>query len=183
MAVRHRSVQAQLSVPSQIHTVVIEPLRVDHAAVLFPVLQAAKIYAFLDHGPPESLQALTQRYEFMLNPASPPAGERWLNWCVIAHGEAPATAGTVQATIDEPNQAAEVAWVLGPEFWGQGIASRAVDSMFRELATTYGVEHVVAQVDPRNLASIALAERLGFAQRAEPAADSDDLLFDRALTT
>lgn len=56
----------------------------------------------------------------------------------------------------------EVGFILAPRVWGRGLAREAVgaavDHVFREGLT----EVVTADVDPENLASIRLLERLGF---------------------
>ncbi len=56
----------------------------------------------------------------------------------------------------------DVGYILHPEAWGQGLAREAVgaavDHVFREGLT----ELATADVDPENLASIRLLERLGF---------------------
>jgi ribosomal-protein-alanine N-acetyltransferase len=55
----------------------------------------------------------------------------------------------------------DVGYILHPRAWGQGLAREAVgaavDHVFRE-----GLTEVATAVDPENLASIHLLERLGF---------------------
>lgn len=71
--------------------------------------------------------------------------------------------GTVQATLTARGTA-EIAYELGPLFWGQGYATEACRRMLLLLFTGCGVSEASAQVDTRNAASIALLERLGFTQ-------------------
>jgi RimJ/RimL family protein N-acetyltransferase len=55
----------------------------------------------------------------------------------------------------------ELGWTLGKEFWGKGYATegarRALDYAFNHLDK----DHVISLIDPDNLASIRVAERLG----------------------
>jgi len=53
--------------------------------------------------------------------------------------------------------------VLGSRYWRRGIGSAAVRAMLDELASVYGVKVFAATVKKRNLRSLALLERLGFA--------------------
>lgn len=56
---------------------------------------------------------------------------------------------------------AEIAWVIWPDAAGRGIALEAVDAARRYLYRVLGWETAVSYIDPKNLDSIRLAERLG----------------------
>ena len=56
---------------------------------------------------------------------------------------------------------AEIAWVIWPDAAGRGIALEAVDAARRHLYRVLGWETAVSYIDPKNLTSIKLAERLG----------------------
>ena len=55
----------------------------------------------------------------------------------------------------------ELGWALGRQYWGRGYATegarRALEFAFTELKR----EHVISHIDPDNIASIRVAERLG----------------------
>ena len=55
----------------------------------------------------------------------------------------------------------ELGWTIGHAFWGKGYATeaarRALDYGFNEM----GRDHVISCIDPENVASIRVAERLG----------------------
>lgn len=57
---------------------------------------------------------------------------------------------------------AEVGYVLGRDHWGQGLMGEALRALCGEAFGSLGLERLLAQVDPRNTASIRLLERLGF---------------------
>jgi RimJ/RimL family protein N-acetyltransferase len=63
----------------------------------------------------------------------------------------------------------EIGYILAPELWGQGLAREALEPLIARAFTLYGQERLTADVDPRNVGSIRLLERLGFAEthRAE----------------
>lgn len=63
----------------------------------------------------------------------------------------------------------EIGYVLHPSFWRQGLAREALDAVIPWLFARHDVDALTAEVDPRNVASLALLARLGFAEthRAE----------------
>lgn len=55
----------------------------------------------------------------------------------------------------------EIGFMLAPDIWGQGLAGEAVAAVI-ERARSRGVPHILADVDPRNEASLRLLRRCGF---------------------
>lgn len=64
----------------------------------------------------------------------------------------------------------EYAYHLRPEFWGRGLMTEASQPALTWLAARPGSQEVEAFIDPANLASIALAMRLGL----RPTGESED---------
>jgi ribosomal-protein-alanine N-acetyltransferase len=69
--------------------------------------------------------------------------------------------------IHASNRRAEIGYGLGPAFWGAGYAREAVGALldfgFRDSALGgLGLNRVEADIDPDNLGSAKLLERLGF---------------------
>ena len=56
----------------------------------------------------------------------------------------------------------EVGYILHPDHWGQGIAGEAVEAATGHVFATREIDHLTADVDPENAASIRLLERLGW---------------------
>lgn len=140
-------------------TLRLEPLVAAHADEMFGPMSAQAIYAYIQEQPPASVAALRQRYQQMERGHSTSGRERWLNWIVrLASGQC---AGYVQATI-HPGGTADFAFVFAPEHWGRGIAFEACRAAIPSLAGDFGVRALFATVDPKNLRSIGLLERLGF---------------------
>lgn len=63
----------------------------------------------------------------------------------------------------------EVGYILHPGFWGLGLGREALTAVIGHAFATRGLAEIVADVDPRNAASLALLARLGFREtgRAE----------------
>ena len=142
------------------------PLRVEHAEAMFPLLSDPRIYEFIQDEPPASLECLQERYRRHETRHSPDGTEQWLNW-IIQPLESDACMGFIQATI-HTNAAADFAFVLGPFYWGRGLAHEAASSVLHALFTDYSISTLFAMADKRNVRSISLLTRLDF-QRVEHA--------------
>ncbi|HRC85523.1 MAG TPA: GNAT family N-acetyltransferase [Thermoanaerobaculia bacterium] len=57
--------------------------------------------------------------------------------------------------------ALEVGWSLARKFWGQGLAHEGAEASLRFAFENLAVDRVVSLIHPKNVRSIALAERLG----------------------
>src|SRR5579884_1102252 len=137
----------------------LEPLRVEHARELAPLLDDLSLHVFIG-GAPAGLRELEERYRGQVAGYSPDGRERWLNWVVRrATGEA---VGTVQATVklDGERAVAEVAWVVASAHQGRGYARDAARTMVSWLRQQ-GVERIVAHIHPEHGASAGVARAVG----------------------
>ena len=58
----------------------------------------------------------------------------------------------------------EVGFIFHPDFWGRGLALEAMTAVVAHAFATYPVESLIADVDPRNRASLGLLRKLGFVE-------------------
>jgi [ribosomal protein S5]-alanine N-acetyltransferase len=56
----------------------------------------------------------------------------------------------------------ELGYLFDPQVWGNGFAREAMVAVIMRAFTVHVLPRVIADVDPRNIASIRLLERLGF---------------------
>ena len=56
----------------------------------------------------------------------------------------------------------EIGFILSPDHWGRGFAGEALRAVVDRAFVVHGLGRIVADVDPRNLASLRLLARLGF---------------------
>lgn len=138
---------------------VLEPLVVAHAEVMFEVLSEPGLYRYLDYPAPPSLEHLRSVYARVEGRKSPDGSELWLNWVVRRPGEAPM--GYVQATVTS-RQAAWIGFVFSSKHWGRGHATQAARAVLEHVASAYGVVRCLASVEADNQRSIRLLGRLGF---------------------
>ena len=55
----------------------------------------------------------------------------------------------------------ELGWTIGREFWGRGFATEAARAVLQHAFTAMDRDHIVSLIDPLNVSSRRVAERLG----------------------
>lgn len=128
------------------------------------VLADPALYRFTG-GEPPTLLGLRRRYAAQVAGASPDGSERWHNWILrlAAGGEA---IGFVQATVMDEGRRADIAWVIGVPWQGQGYAAEAAVAMGAWLRET-GVAEFTAHIHPDHGASERVAARAGLVATKE----------------
>ena len=58
----------------------------------------------------------------------------------------------------------EVGYLIHPDYWGKGYATEAMRAVIAHLFATHDLDRLVAEVDPRNAASLGLLAKLGFVE-------------------
>lgn len=150
------------SMPLSSPRLLLEPLRVEHAEEMAPLLDDPDLHIFIG-GEPVTREELQERYLRQVVGRSADGSQRWLNW-ILRRRDNGRVVGTVQATVveDAGRLSAEVAWVIGSRHQNQGYAREAAEAMVRWLRQE-GAAIVVAHVDPQHLASVAVARAVGLA--------------------
>jgi RimJ/RimL family protein N-acetyltransferase len=143
------------------------PLTAAHAEEMAAVLADPELYAFTGGGPPTPPE-LRARYE-RWQAGSPDPAAGWCNWAIRLRS-ADCLTGTVQATISTSGEpVAEIAWVVGTRWQGQGIATEAARALVDWLGRQ-SVRSVVAHIHPTHHASAAVAAAAGLTATAESVA-------------
>ncbi|MFC0507154.1 GNAT family N-acetyltransferase [Micromonospora costi] len=146
--------------PIETERLVLEPLRVEHADEMAPLLRDERLHEFVG-GRPATPKELRSRYARQSVGRSPDGAEGWLNW-ILRHRETGDAVGYVQATVrlDGERPVAELAWVVISPEQGRGYAAEAAAGMIGWL-DQQGVTALIAHVHPDHRASARVAERLG----------------------
>ena len=74
----------------------------------------------------------------------------------------------------DPPAIGELGWVFAPEHAGRGFATEAARALVDLAFTHYPLHRLMARLDPRNLASARLCERLGMRHEAHTRQDYPD---------
>ncbi len=83
-------------------------------------------------------------------------------------GEPDRVIGDVYFTIrSAANASAEIGWTLHPDHAGRGYMTEAAGAVLQIAFRDIGLHRVMAQLDPRNEASVALCKRLGMREEAK----------------
>jgi [ribosomal protein S5]-alanine N-acetyltransferase len=147
--------EARLETPR----LLLEPILPAHASKLYERMQDERLYRFIPQDPPDTLQALEDRYGFLSGRRSPDGREAWLNWAVRERGSGE-YAGTLETTVYDKGTAI-IAYMVFVPYQRRGIAAEACGRLLEHLFEDYRVGMVAAEIDTRNAASIALVENLG----------------------
>lgn len=151
-------VKAIAAQPVYTGRITLVPLAAGHVDEMAAVLADPQLYTFTGGSPP-TRQELRARYERWIA-GSPDPAVSWCNW-VIQLRSPRCLAGMVQATISTADKpVAEVAWVVGTSWQGQGIATEAARALVAWLAQQ-SVRTVIAHINPRHQASAAVAAAAG----------------------
>jgi RimJ/RimL family protein N-acetyltransferase len=138
----------------------LEPLRVEHADEMAAVLDDEQLYVVIGGSPP-TVDDLRERYRHQVVGRSPDGTQRWFNW-ILRRRQDHQAVGYVQATTshEATGLAAEVAWVVGTPYQGNGYAAEAARAMVGWLREQ-GVVTVLAHVYPGHVASERVARAIG----------------------
>jgi ribosomal-protein-alanine N-acetyltransferase len=159
----------------------LEPQTAAHADEMYRILCDPAFYVH-ENQPPESPQALRERFARLESRQSGNGQELWLNWVVrLARND---LIGFVQATLRKDGRAT-IAYVFNSRYWGRGYARRAVEAMMSELAEHYGVRSFVAIFKQSNRRSRAFLEKLEFSAaspelKATYRIEADEVMMERA---
>jgi RimJ/RimL family protein N-acetyltransferase len=137
---------------------------------LFPVLDDIRLHRFIGGTPPtlEQLRARLARWQTRI---ATDGDQLWLNW-VVRLAATRAAVGYVQATVTE--EGAELAYVIGTDWSGQGIATDAVSAMCGSLRAL-GIVELHAHIHPEHLGSAAVARHAGLVPTGRIRDDGEEL--------
>lgn len=133
---------------------ILEPLRVFHAAAMTPVLADLELYEFTGGEPPTHEQ-LERRFTLMYA-GSRSETEHWHNWIVSLRGSSQLI-GHLQATVWAT--ACSLAWTTGLRWQGQGYATEGVTAV-RDWLRASGANVFLASIHPAHVASQAVASAI-----------------------
>jgi len=133
----------------------LRPIRMSDAHALFPIFSDRDTMQHWSHAPLTHIEEMQTRIAHNLPPQSKPGysfaitrdGERALGW-INFYNEHHAIAG--------------LGYILGREHRGQGLVGEAVEAMLEHGFKTLKLHRVYLDIDPKNEASVAVAERAAF---------------------
>ncbi len=112
-----------------------------------------------------SFPAWTERSQGRARFADAMAGrdaDEKLCWAIADTNDNRLIGGVTVFSIDRPQGRAEIGYALRSDHWGRGLAREALQLALAHAFGPLGLRRIEADIDPRNTASCALAERVGF---------------------
>lgn len=148
---------AAVTIPTE--RLALTPLRPADADSMVAVLGDERLHEFIG-GRPAGLADLRRRYERLVAGSGDP-DEIWLNW-IVRRGIDHEAVGTVQATVTrlDTSWLAEIAWIIGVPWQGQGFAAEAARGLVDWLRSQ-GTAVITANIHPDHHASANVAARAG----------------------
>ncbi|HEX5402164.1 MAG TPA: GNAT family N-acetyltransferase [Pseudonocardiaceae bacterium] len=134
----------------------LRPLAVDDIDALVPIYSDPEITRFFNADVPDAAAVARVVHRRLSRPLRPGMG----SWAVELAG-ALAGLGHLWPSRELPGGLPEMGWLLGRDFWGQGLATEAASAILDHGRYRLGLPAVWALVHRDNKASIAVAERLG----------------------
>lgn len=137
---------------------------------MFPVLQGKELYSFTGGEAPRSVADVQGWFSALESGVSPDGSERWLTW-IVQLKRCSTSIGYVQATIK--NGVADIAWLIGLDWQGQGYATEAVRALAAWLSDE-PVNRLRAHIHPEHQTSQQLARHLGM-RRTGQSRDGEEI--------
>ena len=134
------------------------PLRVEHAVEMTAVLADPRLYDLHRRHAPPATPELRDRYERWNGQAAPDPAVTWCN-SVIQLSPPPSPLvghGPGNDQRHDGQRTAEVAWIVGTQWQGQGLATEAARVLVGWLCH-HSIDTVIAHIHPSHDASAAVA--------------------------
>lgn len=128
----------------------LRPARADDLEPLHAILSDARAMAYWSSPPHEQIDH-TRDWLASMIAIQPSEGEDFI---VELDGQLIGKAGLWRFP--------EIGFLFHPHYWGQGFAREALGAVIERAFTVHGLARIEADVDPRNLRSLSLVDRLGF---------------------
>jgi len=88
-------------------------------------------------------------------------------WCIDLADHPGVMIGTISFwRIIHENHRAETGYMLHPDHWGKGLIKEAISAVIRYGFDTLKLHSIEAHINPGNIASAAVLERMGFVREA-----------------
>jgi len=132
--------------------------RADDVPALFALYSDPQVMRYWSAAPFTHLQQAQEKFEF--HDRGVRAGE-FVQWAIVRDDDA--LIGTCSLfELSAANRRASFGYALASAQWGNGYALEAARLVVEHAFDVIGLRRLEADVDPRNLASLRLLDRLGF---------------------
>ena len=135
----------------------LRPLSEDDAPALLQVLNTGEVLRYFPNPAPADRARVDRIIAHHLNHWA----ERGLGWWAVERHAPPGLIGCAGLEYLPETGETEVAYLLGRDYWGQGLATEAARAALQFGFETLRLETIVGLVHPENRASSHVLEKLG----------------------
>jgi len=138
----------------------LSPLQIEDAKSLFDYRSRPDIYRFQSWMPKKLEDA--KNFISTFSGSSSPKRDHWFQFGIYLK-ESNQLIGDCGFCLQKDNTA-EIGYTISPEFQKMGYGFESVHALIDYLSKHFAIRRILARTDTRNSASIALLQKLGFAQ-------------------
>lgn len=139
----------------------LRPIQLNDAATVFAYKSDATANRFQDWIP-ETLAEVENKYSGAAITFNQP--DMWYQLVMVQRASGKLIGDIGIHILEEGSNAVELGCTLAAKYHRRGYATEAIRSAIDHLHKHYDKKRVIGSVDPRNIASVKLLERLGFVQ-------------------
>jgi ribosomal-protein-alanine N-acetyltransferase len=140
---------------------VLRQITLDDAEALFQIYSDPQVMRYWGSAPLQSIDEARRKIEG-INAAW--RAKEGIRWGIIRKGSDRLIGSGGHWRLIKKHFRSEIGYELMTDYWGQGIMTEALGAILRFGFETLGLHSVEAQIDPQNLASRKVLEKLGFLQ-------------------
>jgi len=148
----------------QSERLIFEKINASHAREFERALCDPKVYQHIDTSCPTLSELHNFLRELESGPPSHKVDESWYDFAVRRTSDRQLI-GRLEATIIGAN--AEVSYLFGSDFWGQGYAQESLTWLHQFATTSHSISSFWASIQPSNLRSIKLIEHMKYSEVSE----------------
>ena len=137
----------------------LRPLQAADAPDLHAIMSDAEVMAFWDIAEIEDMGLTSAILDSQLEQM---ADQRAFYWAMVRAGDEAFVGCCDLAEIDRRHHRAEVGFIVGRGYWGDGYTLEAMQAVLSHAAQTLRLRRLTARTHLGNLRSVRLLERLGF---------------------
>jgi RimJ/RimL family protein N-acetyltransferase len=137
----------------------LRPCREDDLPAFFAMRSDPRLMRHGSHPPWTHIDEARTRFESNLHGND---SARQLYWAIADRADDRMIGDVALFHINAAQRMAEIGYMLQVASWGKGLAREATALALDHAFDGLGLRRIEADIDPRNLASCRLAERLGF---------------------
>ena len=140
---------------------ILREITFDDAPDVFRIYTDPAVMRYWGSGPMQSIEEARRKIEAI---GAAFRAREGIRWGITSKGDDRLIGSCGHWRLMKQHFRSEIGYELAPEHWGQGLMTEAIGAIVRFGFERMGLHSIEAQIDPDNLASRKVLEKLGFVQ-------------------